>query len=335
MAGRKLTYKLFLLIFTGFPCADSEAIPAERQVCGETIAPEEDSPLPLITPAMNNLAQKYPELEPAFTRDNYCVSGKEECKAKESQTGGVEIHQALSTGSLATYEQKVAFHNTVTDSPIETIRDDMSTATQKGFIRQITATKMLYRIHDHEKFHENAEGLDIIGAAVAQKEQKEQERLAEILKEMEVELAKNPKDEESLASIAYYRERAEKNAHKMALISCEYSKMAATNRKIEDSLTSLTGESNPRGSTVTGEVKVGEVGEGSISEGSQQESVRAPASPEQDELLSSFEMRSMPVLHDPPAANWEGSEEDDLFGRVHRKYRQKDELGFFQKGLLD
>jgi hypothetical protein len=211
-------------------------------------------------------------------------------------------------------------------------RDRVALAVQKGFLRRVRAFRLLYRVHDHEKFHESAEGVDLGAHMAAESEAKEHARLAEILKEMEEELAQNPEDHASQTSIRFYRQRAETNARNLRLISCEYKKLADQNREIENRMGALMDPAVAQTSDVTGEIREEKpTGSSGISE--LRENL-APASWEADALIS-FEMPAQITAREPPSKDWRGDSEEPLFKRVHRKYRGKDKLGIFERGFLD
>lgn len=276
---------LFLLAATAIADTESPeaAAPAARPVrapavtrtlsrslelCGSTHEMkyfDPEMPLPSITQAMQQEASAYPELREEYIRDNACVNAGPLCLANGRRTGGKEIDDEVKSIDLSKKEDQQRYYPSVTNDP--NARDLAAKVSVKAmYARFVVDYTVLYSLADHEKFHANAEGLNLVSKALVDDEAAEQEKLAEAIAKIRDKF-RRLKDTESERLSGEYEEVARSQAETLRLISCELDKMAKFNREVENRLVGMappilsgvTGTLNAQGmqvnkSSVSGEI---------------------------------------------------------------------------------
>lgn len=214
--------------------------PETIDVCGRQETIVHTCKFPVVTPAMAEEAKKHPELREEYERVNACVSTEASCKAYAPKTGGSELEAELLRLAQAKNQmpQKIRFHFTVTNNPVDRIRDDMAVVSRKGFVRDLTANFLLYRLNEHEKFHEDAEGVALVAKKITDHEREELLRLSNVLTEMET-LFNGRKDEASAENSRGFAAIARQRALEMEAVSCELDRMAKIDRERQERMRSM------------------------------------------------------------------------------------------------
>lgn len=304
-------------------------------VCDQELEQELEVDLvPNPTPRLVALGQQYPELRDVLMRNNFCLSDGGECEGRSPAEIDLEEADALQRQKLNAEAAQRGFHGGVTEADFDEARDSLATVSRQGFFRHVRNYKLLFRLYPDRKFHESAEGVDLITQRAVDAEAAANKRLLEIFDEMEPTLKKE-KDQASLDALAIFRERAARNANNLGLIACEYGRLAAKNREIEERMGALTASAIPM-SAVSGEVPIATLDATPGNVTVEQTASRAPAFTRAEaEILAPFgvDLPTSGASRSPALAPANG--EESLFIRVHRKHQEKEALGIFRRSILD
>ena len=229
--------------------------PPPAEACGITLEPvpePENIALLCVTPRLRELAAGYPELSGGQIRNNYCLTDDAECQARDARRGDHQLLDEINAVRQGKLDQKT-FHDSVSGSDFDRTRTDLATVSYEGYVRGVDKFFLLYRSRPDGKFHESAEGVDLVSRQAVDEEHKMQGRLLEIFAEIKAKLGKSDEDQLSLKALAHYTDRAVHAQKALALISCELGRMAEKNREIEARMGALSSKSIPL-SAVSGEV---------------------------------------------------------------------------------
>lgn len=234
LPGASLRCLVLLLALTGAARAETLELCGEKH---ELKRFDPEAPLPSVTQAMSDEARNHPELSNEYVRNNACLKGGQLCAVNRERRGGEELNDELKDVDLAQKSQQAAFYGSVTQ--VMGARDTAAKVSQSvTFARFVVDYHLLYRVADHSKFHENAEGVNLVSKELVDEEAEEQEKLADILAAMK-EKFERLRDRESALITAAYEEVAGSQAKTLKLVSCELQRMADFNREVENRLTGL------------------------------------------------------------------------------------------------
>jgi len=310
-----------------------------------------NSDLPSITAAMKKEARDIPELQDDSERLNACVAYEEGCEALPDGPGGGQGADPEPIQANAAEEDGAseAFIATVTRESPETVKDAAALVMRRGWARSTLDYHMLYKVFHNKEFHGSAEGVALVSKEIVDKERAEQDGLAGLLEGLRRKF-ETAGDTRSMQATAIYENIAKSQSEMLAAVSCELGRMARINRERQEKLKSLvpmmaggpepdSGElklvaENPNDSGLSGKSRA----PASVSRVSKENSGRI-YSGEFDgrffmELTSDTGLSDLQPslsLSSPSAAN----DDLDLFARVRKKYREHEEAGIFQQGLLD
>jgi ElaB/YqjD/DUF883 family membrane-anchored ribosome-binding protein len=349
---RRLTAINLLWLLLSSPTALAENSSSESNPCPKGVSEEEWKDDPSIRPSelFAAAAAAIPLLSEGYERTNFCQTEQSKCRARPESSGGIEIlasaqdvFNELKNAGPATEEtaQKRLFEF-VSEEPwaASGIKGAISLVVQKGTTRNIVLQGSVYRAFDPALLPKTAAGFDLLEASALEAEAKKQKEVSDamFLLAHEAIMQDWPASDQELAS--HYGRLSAQRAQNLEASACELrlkaGKLAASTAAspaAPDGAKPLESNS-PQNAGLTGEAtdrNLSSLSGNAIHPSAQ---TASPPQPANGEILSSFanylDKRALEPATDPF-----GNQEEELFGRIHRKYQQKAGLGTFQKGLLD
>jgi hypothetical protein len=333
---------------------------------GDIEAEEDDGDISSADPyaRLTQAAAKEPALKPGYERANFCLLDGQTCRARDPILGGYElVSEALPIYkpidfSLQQEPEKLAaaekvFYEFATEEKFEqeANRGAFSGIAKTGLSRALLFHAQFYRLYDHKKFHDSAEGLDLLNAMATDYEKSKQEEIAAALERIKKQAQLENWSQPEKDAVDSFLALAQARSHNLGVVSCQLHGMAGVNRDIENRQSSLADNGlggPPAGSGVTAgsadRSLSSMTGDPENATNLQSRKTGSNLLKGFSEILQPFEnyLGNRPVQGNGSGKNTNtvygdgiGGPEDDLFKRVHRKYRQKDAEGVFLKSILD
>ena len=339
------------------PCIPHEE---KVQVCGREESISHLCDAPVITTAMQEAAQAYPELQDQYQRKNSCIDTSGSCTPLADKMGDSSLRtelDAINAQSNISLADKTKFHFSVTNNSMETQRDDLAAVTKNGFIRNIVSQHLLFRSQKDRKFHEHAEGIALVNAEEASKERAETSRVIEILEVMKSKFQAK-KDTDSLRNVDLFLALNRNQELGLENMACDFKKMADFDRETENKMPAINKGAQVAALNYSGKVDT----EGSTSthknstlKDPQLDFTKTPPLVNSDisgkmvegsktaKKIMGFSAKDLDEALHPFGPNLENfgnqaindSVEVDLFHRVHLKYEQKAASGALDKAAID